>query len=173
MTDPIAEMRRRWDERWPDGEEAEAATQLMRVVQIIETRLDAVLQPFQLSLARYEALVLLSFTHDQQLPLSKLGERLMIHPASVTSIVDRLDKQRYVQRLAHPTDRRVILARITPTGLDVVHQATKGILEIRNGLEGFTSRDLTQLISLCAKFRAAAGNSSPSRRNGSKVASSR
>ena len=37
----------------------------------------------------------------------------MIHPTSVTNIVDRLEGQGLVRRVDHPTDRRTTLCEIT------------------------------------------------------------
>lgn len=157
-TDPIREMRRRWDERWDGGLPAEAATQLMRINQLLISRLDSIVGEFGLTMARYEALVLLSFSQQHEMPLSKLGRRLMIHPASVTNIVDRLADQGYVDRIAHPTDRRVVLARVTDEGRQVTEQATKAIIAAGNGLEGLTDKDLRSLISISTKYRAAIGD---------------
>src|SRR5919109_1706246 len=108
--DPIDEARRHWESRWGRGDAMAAATAVMRVQQIVLGAVDEVLRPFDLTFARYEALVLLQFSRKGSLPLGKMGERLMIHPASVTNIVDRLENQGLVRRLAHPTDRRAALA---------------------------------------------------------------
>ena len=63
----------------------------MRVQQLVIGRLDAILKPHGLTFARYEALVLLVFSSRGSLPLGKMGERLQVHPTSVTSIVQRLE----------------------------------------------------------------------------------
>ena len=68
-----------------------AVTSLMRVQQLVLGRLDALLKPHGLTFARYEALVLLTFSSRGSLPLGKMGERLQVHPTSVTSIVRRLE----------------------------------------------------------------------------------
>ena len=86
-------------------------------------RVDEALRPFGLTFARYEALVLLTFTRSGSLPLGKMGERLMIHPTSVTNIVDRLEAQGLVRRVAHPTDRRTTLCEITDEGREVVRRS--------------------------------------------------
>lgn len=156
--DPITEMRTRWDERWDGGLQAEAATQLMRATQILESSLDSLVADFGLTMARYEALTLLSFSYQHEMALSKLGMRLMIHPASVTNIADRLASQGFIERLPHATDRRIVLARLTPEGLDVVNRASKAIIEAQNGLKGLTDKDLETLIRLCIKFRQGAGD---------------
>src|ERR1044072_9359696 len=85
--------------------------------------------PFDLTFARYEALVLLTFSRKGALPLGKMGERLMIHPTSVTNIVDRLEAQGLVKRRPHATDRRTTLAEITDEGRELVEEATRSVAQ--------------------------------------------
>src|SRR3546814_3459739 len=101
-----------------------AATSIMRAHQIVLARVDEALKPFGLTIARYEALVLLTFSRSGSLPLGKMGERFMIHPTSVTNIVDRLEGQGLVRRVQHPTDRRTTLCEITDDGRAIVEKAT-------------------------------------------------
>jgi DNA-binding MarR family transcriptional regulator len=135
-----------------------AATSIMRAQQIVLARVDEVLRPFDLTFARYEALVLLYFTRTGSLPLGKMGERLMIHPASVTNVVDRLDKQGLVKRMAHPTDRRAILAEITDAGRRTVETATERVIEAELGMSGLTEQELNRLVQLLTTFRQGAGD---------------
>jgi DNA-binding MarR family transcriptional regulator len=67
--------------------------------------------------------------------MAKIGVRLMVHPASVTNTVDRLEVQGLVRREPHPTDGRTTLAAITPAGRRVVERATKALGEVRFGLD--------------------------------------
>src|SRR5579875_3059425 len=99
-------------------------TSIMRVQQIFLARADEVLRPFGLTFARYEVLMLLSFSSRGALPLGKIGERLQVNPASVTNAIDRLEEQGLVARVPNPTDGRGILARITPVGRDRAAAAT-------------------------------------------------
>jgi len=57
------------------------------------SRADAELRPFGLTFARFEVLMLLSFSTTGSLPLGKIGERLQVNPASVTNAVDRLERR--------------------------------------------------------------------------------
>ena len=93
-----------------------AVTTIMRVQQILLGQLDALLRPHGLTFARYEALVLLSFSRDGALPMRLIGERLMVHPTSVTNTIDRLELQHFVVRKPNPRDGRGTLAEITPDG---------------------------------------------------------
>ena len=58
--DPIDEARRHWEGRWDGGAPMAAATSIMRAQQIVLAAVDEALRPFDLTFARYEALVLLS-----------------------------------------------------------------------------------------------------------------
>ena len=156
--DPIAEARRQWLLRWGAVEPMAAATSIMRAQQIVLARVDGMLRPFQLTFARYEALVLLSFTRNGSLPLGKMGDRLMVHPTSVTNTVNRLESQGLVRRVAHPTDRRTTLAEITPEGRRLVEKATDVLVEARFGLASLSDDEATELTRLVRTLRVAAGD---------------
>ena len=91
--DPIAEAERQWGlHGWTDQAPGMAlVTSIMRLQQIFLSRADAVLRPLGLTFARYEVLMLLSFSRRGTLPLGKIGERLQVNAASVTNAVDRLE----------------------------------------------------------------------------------
>jgi len=65
------------------------------------------------------------YFHKGSLPLSQLGRQLQIHQTSITSLVDRLEKQGLIKRTPHPTDRRSILAEMTPAGRVLTRKAIK------------------------------------------------
>jgi DNA-binding MarR family transcriptional regulator len=130
----------------------------MRAQQILIAKVDDALKPFDLTFARYEALVLLYFSRHGELPMGKMGDRLMLHPTSVTNIIDRLEQQDLVRRIPHPTDRRTVLAQITEDGRQVVEKATEAVSSIRFGVDGLTVAELDQLTALLRKLRIAAGD---------------
>jgi DNA-binding MarR family transcriptional regulator len=135
-----------------------AATSIMRAQQIVLARVDEALKPFGLTFARYEALVLLTFSRQGALPLGKMGERLMIHPTSVTNIVDRLEQQGLVRRVDHPSDRRTTLCEITSEGRALVDEATEAVTAVDLGITGLTGREVEQLTSLLEKLRRDSGD---------------
>jgi hypothetical protein len=83
--DPIERADELWTRRWGAVPSMAAITSVMRAQQILLAQVDAVVKPYGLTFARYEALVLLTFSQAGELPLSKIGERLMVHPTSVTN----------------------------------------------------------------------------------------
>ena len=158
--DPIAEARRQWEEHgWADAAPGMAAvTSVMRAEQIFLARVDEVLRPLGLTFARFEALRLLTFSRRGELPLSKVGQRLQVHPASVTNTIDRLEAHGHVARVPHPTDGRTTLARVTPAGRALVEKATAALNEQVFTATGLAERDLADLVRLLEKLRHAAGD---------------
>jgi DNA-binding MarR family transcriptional regulator len=156
--DPIDEAARQWDARWGAVAAMHAATSLMRVQQLLLSELDAVLKPNGLSFARYEALVLLVFSSRGSMPLGKMGERLQVHPTSVTSIVRGLVASGFVVRRRHPRDGRAVLAEITPRGREVVEAATEALVAAEFALSALTERQLAQVSALLRPVRHNAGD---------------
>ncbi|MBA2445108.1 MAG: MarR family transcriptional regulator, partial [Nocardioidaceae bacterium] len=156
--DPIDEAARQWGNRWDGVPQMRAVTSLMRVQQLVLAELDELLRPHRLTFARYEALVLLTISRHGSLPLGKMGERLQVHPTSVTSIIDRLEASGHVVRRGHPTDGRTVLAEITPTGRELVEEATADLVNADFGLGVMTPPDLEALSRLLRPVRIAAGD---------------
>ncbi|MFC5178452.1 MarR family winged helix-turn-helix transcriptional regulator [Nocardioides taihuensis] len=156
--DPIDEAARQWGLRWPGVPAMHAVTSLMRVQQLVIGQLDALLRPHGLTFARYEALVLLVFSSRGSLPLGKMGERLQVHPTSVTSIVQRLDAAGLVVRRRHPEDGRAVLAEITEEGRRLVETATRDLVSADFGLGSLSDDQLAALSTLLAPVRHAAGD---------------
>ncbi|WP_432479611.1 MarR family winged helix-turn-helix transcriptional regulator [Nocardioides sp. GXQ0305] len=156
--DPIDEAARQWGRRWDRVPAMHAVTSLMRVQQLVIGRLDAILKPHGLTFARYEALVLLVFSSRGSLPLGKMGERLQVHPTSVTSIVQRLEASGFVARRPHPDDGRAVLAEITPEGRAVVEAATRDLVGDDFALGALDDGQLRAISELLAPVRHAAGD---------------
>ena len=158
--DPIAEAGRQWREHFGPGPDTpmEAVTSIMRVQQLLLARCNAALEPFGLTFARYEALMLLSFTRRGELPLGKIGARLQVHPASVTNLIDGLERSGHVARHPHPTDGRTTLAAITASGRAVAASATEQMHAIGFGVSGLGASELEQVTELLQRVRAAEGD---------------
>lgn len=158
--DPIAEASRQWDANWgPEATPGMAAvTSIMRAQQIVMARLNDLIAPLDLTFPRYEALMLLFYSRQGELPLGKISDRLQVHRASVTNVIDKLVDRGYAERVSHREDRRAVLARITPEGERVARDAT----ELLNGA-GFCVAPLDaetceQLFALLEPLRREAGD---------------
>lgn len=127
--DPIQQARAQWVRHgWEDAADGMAmVTSLTRVQQLFQERIDATLRPFSLTFARFEVMRLISFTRSGSMTMSRLGSLLQVHATTVTSAVERLVQQGYVERTRSEEDRRVIHASLTPEGARVVEKATQAL----------------------------------------------
>ena len=158
--DPIREAHRQWVAHgWADAADGMVmVTSLVRAQQLLLERIDAVLRPLELTFARYEVLRLLSFSSAGAMPMTRLGSLLQVHPTSVTSAVDRLERQGFVERQRRDDDRRVVLAAITDEGRAVVEQATDGLNAEVFQRPGLSATQLSDLTALLGVLRADAGD---------------
>jgi len=152
--DPIDRAGELWAERIGDDSAMRLATSIMRVQQLLLSDFDRVLKPFGITFARYEVLVLLSFSNTGQLPLSKIGERLMVHPTSVTNAIDRLVDAGLVRRTVDETDRRRVLASLTDEGERVLKEATAALTSIDFGLGALDEEQREQVYGILRTVRA-------------------
>jgi DNA-binding MarR family transcriptional regulator len=156
--DPIARAGELWDENFGPAAAMRVATSIMRAQQLLLTRFDRILKPYELTFARYEALVLLHFSRAGELPLSVIGERLMVHPTSVTNTIDRLVAQGFVARRPNPRDGRGVLAGLTDSGRTTVTRATADLMADGFGLAAYDESQLAELFTLLRELRLAAGD---------------
>lgn len=163
--DPIEEAGRQWSKHWGGSAATPmmAVTSLMRAQQVVLARLNELLAPLELSFSRYEALMLLYLSRSGSLPLGKIGVRLQVHPTSVTSLVDGLEKRGYAARSPHPTDRRATLATITPRGREVAEQATEALNGDSFGTAPLGASDLREMTDVLRALRLHAGDFSAAR----------
>jgi DNA-binding MarR family transcriptional regulator len=135
-----------------------AVTSVMRVQQIMLRDVEAVLKPLGLTFARYEVLMLLCFSRAGALPVGKVGERLQVHPASVTNAVDRLERDGYVRRAANPTDGRGVLAEVTDAGRALAERATVALNDEVFSALPLDERELRSLQRILRRMRRASGD---------------
>lgn len=84
----------------------------------VQVALKPLLRDLDLTDAQVVALWQLS-TDDGPITARQLSERLHCDPSTATSMVDRLERNGLVQRIPHPTDRRVKTLALTPRGCEL------------------------------------------------------
>lgn len=159
--DPIRRAADLWERRWGRRSAPQAmasATSVMRVQQLLLAQFDAALADLGLTFARFEALVLLTFSREGRLPMRVVGERLMIHATSATHIVQRLEAQGLVQRVPNPDDGRGTLAVITPAGRDLADRGMRELVDRGFGLDALTEDERVELFRLLEKVRRGHGD---------------
>ncbi len=101
----------------------------------LRAALEADLTPHGLSLGDYQVLVILSEATDGALRMCDLSEKLGLSPSGLTRRLDGLVELGYVLRSQCSSDRRVMFASITPTGLEALESAVSDhVLSVRRHL---------------------------------------
>ena len=98
----------------------EAVMNTMRTADMLFDQIGRLLRPLNVSAAGGLALGVL---RDRgAMSPSELGERLIVTRATVTGVVDSLERRGFVRRSPDPVDRRRLVIEITPAGLAVVQE---------------------------------------------------
>jgi DNA-binding MarR family transcriptional regulator len=156
LRDPVLVAERNWESQgWSARPFFRASLSIYRTAELIRQSNEAAMRPHKLTHVRHEALALLYFSRHHEMPMGKLSDRLLVHPTSVTSTVDTLERLGLVRRVAHPTDRRATLARITPKGARAVEASNTVMAESHFGLGVLTEPDAKAVFTLLAKIRNA------------------
>jgi DNA-binding MarR family transcriptional regulator len=88
-----------------------------------------------------------------EVALSDLADALSVSPRNVTGLVDHLERDGLVERVADPTDRRSVRARLTPAGSDRIDSIWREALAHQTHItDGFSKEDLEQLRHLCLRM---------------------
>jgi MarR family 2-MHQ and catechol resistance regulon transcriptional repressor len=96
----------------------EAAMNTIRTADLLFDAIGRLLRPLNVSAAG--GLVLGILRDRGSMSPSELGERLIVTRATVTGLLDSLEGRGFVHRSPNPSDRRSLLAEITPAGLAVL-----------------------------------------------------
>jgi DNA-binding MarR family transcriptional regulator len=91
-----------------------------------------------------------------EMPMSRLAEMLDVSLSNATGLIDRVEERGFVERIRVPSDRRMVMVRLTPAGhrmLDEIEDAREQIL--RRVLDELDAEQLAGLATALADLRAA------------------
>jgi DNA-binding MarR family transcriptional regulator len=100
----------------------EAVLGILRTADVVRRFLARVLEPYDVTPQQYNVLRILRGAGDEGLPTLTIGERMLEDSPGVTRLVDRLVAKGLVSRARSREDRRQVLCRIAPPGLDLLAQ---------------------------------------------------
>jgi DNA-binding MarR family transcriptional regulator len=118
----------------------------------LKTRAGSQIAEYGVTDAEFEVLLRLARTPGGALRMSDLAAQTQLTTSGITRVVDRLERDRLVERQACPTDRRGLLTFITSAGRERLSAILPGHLTlIENWLTGLFTPD--QLDCLLAHLR--------------------
>ena len=134
-------------EQTPDGNAlaTEAVMNTIRTADMLFDSIGRLLRPLNVSAAG--GLVLGILRDRGPMSPSELGERLIVTRATVTGLLDSLERRGFVRRSANPADRRGLIVEMTPAGRGVVQEVRTVIHRHEKALmSGFSDKDLHDYI---------------------------
>ena len=151
-----------FEERYPDSSATatECAMNLVFTAELLEKRIASLLLPFHLSPATG---LVLSIVADSETSVSPnhIADRLIISRASVTSLLDSLEKRGFVKRQPHPSDRRMLLVELTKSGRQVANQFRPIVHEHQKvWLSALNEKEQERLIQTLHRLQASLMDSS-------------
>src|SRR6478736_4477463 len=126
----------------------------------ITRRLDEELQASHgLSLAEYDALLQIAHAPGRRVRMNVLAERVILSRSGITRLIDRLEAQGCVERIACETDARGQEALLTGAGLDRLREAAATHFDgiRRSFLDRLDPAELAALESALGKVAAPLG----------------
>lgn len=136
-----------------DSSRFKAFMQLIRTAGALDRAATDALADLDLTAGAYGALVELQSVGESGVAPSELARRLAVARRTATLYVDILVRHGWATREAHPDDRRMVLARLTPSGYELIgsvgdsyrHRLSALMGEL-SGLEAERLRQLLELI---------------------------
>ncbi|AEF41505.1 MarR family winged helix-turn-helix transcriptional regulator [Hoyosella subflava] len=123
-----------------DASAVEVSINFMAVSELASSRMESLLAPLGLRKGGYNLLMVLAGAEGPITP-TQIGERIVARGATITGLVNTLVRRGYAERAPDPNDRRRVLVSITPSGRDVVSDASAVICRSDEELMGIFSED--------------------------------
>ncbi|MDQ0252693.1 MarR family 2-MHQ and catechol resistance regulon transcriptional repressor [Evansella vedderi] len=121
---------------------------LSRALQSIKKRVEEDIKSFGLNPTEFAVLELLYSKGAQ--PIQKIGDKVLIASSSITYVVDKLEKKKFLERKPCPKDRRITYAVMTTEGTELMNEIfpkhKHAIQEICAGLDLNEKKNLIQQL---------------------------
>jgi DNA-binding MarR family transcriptional regulator len=134
------------------GREEAAFIDLTRTADMLARPLVQVLKTAELSSTQYNVLRILRGAPDG-LSCGEIANRMITRDPDITRLLDRLEKRDLISRCREAQDRRTVLTRITPRGLELLGSLDEPVQETHRKQLGHLGRqrlkELSELLAAC------------------------
>ena len=128
---------------------------MMKAYQSVQRHAERSIQNTGLCFSDFIALEIL--LHKCPIPISTIGEKLLLTSGSLTATMDRLEKKGFVERQFDPSDRRVRIINLTPSGKNLIEMLfAQHCQDMENALQDLSVTERQQLMQLLKKTGKAA-----------------
>lgn len=134
--------------------EQEAFLNIIKTADFLQQVASHTLRNHQISETQYNVLRILRGAGPDGLKCSEIAERMVTRDPDITRLLDRIEKQGWIERRRSQTDRRVVTTRISGTGLQKLADLDEPLAELLNRALGkLGTAKLRTLIDLLEEVR--------------------
>lgn len=124
---------------------------LSKAVRALEAHARRSIAALDLCMSDFAVLEVL--LHKGPLPVNTIGRKVLLTSGSITTAVDRLERQGFVERRDHPTDRRARVVHLTPGGKKLIARAfAEHEKDMERAAGGLTRAERATLVKLLKKL---------------------
>ena len=129
--------------------------ELEEVGGLAEALVASVARRHGLSHAALNALAIIE-GHGTPMPTGTVGTQMHITTGTMTSVLDTLERNGYIERLTDPDDRRRVLVDLTPTAQAVLNGLLPEVVQTTTAaLAGFSASELDDFLDILSRVRQA------------------
>ncbi len=132
----------------------EAIYGIVVAFNLLNSEMTAYLNNFNLTPAKLNVLMILKHhAHGQGISQVEISKKLIVTPSNMTKLLDKLEKEKLIERVSREGDRRVKLIQITDQGSKVLDAAWPGYKRQLGKLaEGLNLKDQETIARLLMKW---------------------
>ena len=120
--------------------------ELCRTTDMLSRRLAVVLKAEELSANQYNVLRILRGSPGG-LPCGEIGNRMITRDPDITRLLDRMEKRGLISRSRETRDRRMVMARNTGDGLDLLARMDEPVRQAHRSQLGHLGRERLRALS--------------------------
>ncbi len=133
--------------------EEELLVSLLRTTDVLHERFEQIIRPFNISMTQYNVLRILRGAEPEGRTCGEIGERMIAREPDVTRLLERMDKAGLIKRTRNSGDRRVVITRITASGLKLLDEMEPKLREIDGLLKPMGERKIETTLKLLDEVR--------------------
>ena len=133
--------------------EEELLVSLLRTTDVLQERFEQMIRPFNISMSQYNVLRILRGAGAEGRTCGEIGERMIAREPDVTRLLERMDKAGLIKRTRDSKDRRVVVTRITSSGLKLLDELYPKLREIDGLLKPMGERKIETMLKLLDEVR--------------------
>jgi DNA-binding MarR family transcriptional regulator len=140
------------------SQKQKAGLNIMYTAWWLKTVISNELKTIGLTQEQYNVLRILKGKDPEQMCVKDIGCRMIERNSNVPRIVDRLVAKNLVERRTSVIDKRETVIQLTPSGLDILNDATQKVNTVISKATAIEEADARLLNDLLEKFRKKKSN---------------